>query len=510
MGLLSCLGGGSGAPLPPDRLRIEHLASGAGALQAASGLPAACDALAYEPTQRLLAVSAPGGRIKVFGRDGVERCMLGADAATRQLRFLDNRGALARVDADGQIELFQIEAPEAAANADAGVVGAGAAAAGVDAAAPSPPLARLRLPDGDAAICVEPAAREPFLLVGCRSGAVRVAAAINASGNPAAAARQARGLVLMPYTIPAKKVEARGEVTLLAAASRPPAELLLSVHSGSGAAVWDLRAQQLVAVVPGGSGGGAASKRGGGRGGQQVTAAAWLGGGRRGDLATGHASGDVCVWALPQATAAAAVGGTSAAPHASGQQPPGPAPAAAPAERASLEARLLSRLRVTSRPSASAPPPSWPILHLKYLEAGLAGVVAGDSSGSGSGSGAESEGGGADAAPITLPCPRPARALCVAPAPGSLAGHEEPAAVLALLDGGEIVAFDLPAVCATAAAAAGRAAAGSRGAPAGPGARQAAPPRPLRPAFQLAPRVTAARLRIIPIGRVPLQGLQAS
>jgi hypothetical protein len=58
MGLFSWLGGGSGgAALPPDRLRIEHLASGTATLQAATGLPAACDALAYEPTQRLLAVS---------------------------------------------------------------------------------------------------------------------------------------------------------------------------------------------------------------------------------------------------------------------------------------------------------------------------------------------------------------------------------------------------------------------------------------------------------------------
>jgi hypothetical protein len=138
-----------------------------------------------------LQVSTPGGRVKIFGRDGVERCMLGAAAATRQLRFFDNRGALVRVDADGQIELFQVEAPDAA---DAGAAGA------APATAPSPPLARLQLPDGDAATCAEPAAREPFLLIGCRSGAVRVAAATNASGNPAAAARQARGLSLMPYT----------------------------------------------------------------------------------------------------------------------------------------------------------------------------------------------------------------------------------------------------------------------------------------------------------------------
>jgi hypothetical protein len=147
---------------------------------------------------------------------------------------------------------------------------------------------------------------------------------------------------------------------------------------------------------------------------------------------------------------------------------------------------------------------------MQSQEAGLAGVVTGESSGSASGSGSGAEGeGGMDAAQTVLPCPRPPRALFVVPAPGSLAGHEEPSAVLALLDGGEVVAFDLPANCNTGSAAAGRASAG-RGGASGTRPRQAAAPHALQPEFQLAPRVTAARLRIIPIGRVPLQGLQVN
>lgn len=58
MGLLGLFG--SPAPRPPaDRLRIAQLADGRALLQATSGAPPGADALAYEPTQRLLAVSAP-------------------------------------------------------------------------------------------------------------------------------------------------------------------------------------------------------------------------------------------------------------------------------------------------------------------------------------------------------------------------------------------------------------------------------------------------------------------
>jgi hypothetical protein len=42
--------------------------------------------------------------------------------------------------------------------------------------------------------------REPFLLLGCRSGAVRVAQMVNASGSGVTAARQVRGLKLTSYS----------------------------------------------------------------------------------------------------------------------------------------------------------------------------------------------------------------------------------------------------------------------------------------------------------------------
>lgn len=48
--------------------------------------------------------------------------------------------------------------------------------------------------------CVASFEQEPYLLLGCRSGAVRVAALVNASGDAVNAARQVRALQLRDYT----------------------------------------------------------------------------------------------------------------------------------------------------------------------------------------------------------------------------------------------------------------------------------------------------------------------
>jgi len=63
------------------------------------------------------------------------------------------------------------------------------------------PLGRLRLPSStdDVITHAVPMQREPYIVVGGRSGAVRVAMMTNASGYGVTAARQVRGLKLMPY-----------------------------------------------------------------------------------------------------------------------------------------------------------------------------------------------------------------------------------------------------------------------------------------------------------------------
>ena len=62
------------------------------------------------------------------------------------------------------------------------------------------PLQELSLEGGDEITHAAPMQREPFVLLGCRSGAVRVAQMVNASGSGVTAARQVRALKLTAYS----------------------------------------------------------------------------------------------------------------------------------------------------------------------------------------------------------------------------------------------------------------------------------------------------------------------
>jgi hypothetical protein len=117
---------------------------------------------------------------------------------------------------------------------------------------------------------------------------------------------------------------------------------------------------------------------------------------------------------------------------------------------------------------------------------------------------------GGTAAARRLPWVRPIRGHCLVPDQGSLTPNEEPTAVLSLTDGGGLEVHDLVSSTSgehgshgTDEPPSGKARSGDV-----PAAASAAQPRPLQGAFARQPAVTAARLRIIPTGRVPLQGLQ--
>jgi len=128
-------------------------------------------------------VSTSDGRVKILGREGVERTLhTGAHvpSATRQLLFLLNRGALARVGGDGRVELCAVDADEPAQEEEGG-------------APRGAPLAALELPGGDHVTAAAAMHQEPYVQLGCSSGAVRVAGLVNASGAPVTEARQVRG-----------------------------------------------------------------------------------------------------------------------------------------------------------------------------------------------------------------------------------------------------------------------------------------------------------------------------
>jgi len=100
-------------------------------------------------------------------------------------------------------------------------------------------------------------------------------------------------LLLLLATVPARKLEATGPVICMSVLSTPPQHHLLVVHEGSGAAVWDLRAQVLEAVLNPDDVSSIGTHL------ADVTTAAWMPGSSKGDFATGHDDGMICIWDLP-------------------------------------------------------------------------------------------------------------------------------------------------------------------------------------------------------------------
>eukprot|EP00878_Enallax_costatus_P027200 GHUV01029262.1.p1 GENE.GHUV01029262.1~~GHUV01029262.1.p1 ORF type:complete len:638 (+),score=216.01 GHUV01029262.1:649-2562(+) len=489
-------------------------------------------------------VGTEDGRVKVVGADGVELLLGvgGNGAGTQQLVSAANRAGIVRLDKSGVLQLFSID-PASTADEDD----------------PSKPLDTLTV-DGDKVCCLAALPREPYLLLGCSSGSIKVAALVNASGTPVTEARQIRGLQLTQYSIPPRKLDAAGAVTLLSVLSQPPYQHLLAVHEESGAVIWDLRAQVLVARVRSDDNG-------------QVTAAAWLHNSSKGDFATGHASGDINIWSLP-----AGLDSSSGSWQAAGSNT---------AEQ--LKPLLLEQLQVVPRPpskhnraksskhrtaegAGSAAEGNsrgrcravLALQHVPGHKESLLVLGGGDidrpdglvllplpepsvDSGIEDPTSLDEQQRSAAAAAYNLPWLGPICGHALVPPQGSILGHEAPAALLVLLEGGQVFLHELAAVTGIAAngssiqvAGSGTPAAvvderGSQGSPSRLRKQQGSPAKqreqqepssrakqqqqhlePVPPQrllvgrLQGQPQVTAARLRMIPIDRVPLSGLQGA
>ncbi|KAK9818994.1 hypothetical protein WJX81_004841 [Elliptochloris bilobata] len=249
-----------------------------------SGFPEAADSLCYDPLQRLLAVGTQDGRVKVFGREGVEAMFRSpAQCATAHLQFLDELGAILRITQDGDVQLWGVHA--------GGLLDS--------------------LTCADAVTAVAALVPEPYLVLGCRSGGLHVVALLDAAGAPADCAREAASLSLLPYQVAAEEVPgASGPVVALAALVSSAQRRLILVHAASPSVVWDLRCQCVVAVTS------AAGREPGHDGhtdlvadADAATAAAWVS--ERGKcFVSGHVSGAVRVWGMP----IAAMGEAATAP----------------------------------------------------------------------------------------------------------------------------------------------------------------------------------------------------
>ncbi|KAK9811618.1 hypothetical protein WJX72_007037 [[Myrmecia] bisecta] len=243
-----------------------------------AGFPEATDSLAYEPVQRLLAIGTSDGRVKVIGREGVE-CTFrhsSSQTATKHIQFLRGKGAILRITQEGDAQLWGV--------AEESVLDS--------------------IPCVDAVMAVAVMHNDPYVLLGCQSGDIQVAALVDASGEPAVGAREVRSISMTPYEVSAETLNAEGAVVTLAVHSQGEQHRLLAVHSESGACIWDLRYQTVLAKASNCT---ASSSEASGSdesiSAEEVgnaTAACWIG--RHGThFATGHERGDILIWGIPKA-----------------------------------------------------------------------------------------------------------------------------------------------------------------------------------------------------------------
>ncbi|KAG7544956.1 Lethal giant larvae (Lgl)-like C-terminal domain [Arabidopsis suecica] len=74
------------------------------------GIPSGSHLFAYDPFQKILAVSTKDGRIKLFGKDQTQALLVSEETSTsRFLEFVQNQGILLNVNAKNQIEVWDLD-----------------------------------------------------------------------------------------------------------------------------------------------------------------------------------------------------------------------------------------------------------------------------------------------------------------------------------------------------------------------------------------------------------------
>eukprot|EP00191_Tetraselmis_sp_GSL018_P016767 CAMPEP_0177585528 /NCGR_PEP_ID=MMETSP0419_2-20121207/4544_1 /TAXON_ID=582737 /ORGANISM="Tetraselmis sp., Strain GSL018" /LENGTH=209 /DNA_ID=CAMNT_0019075273 /DNA_START=155 /DNA_END=781 /DNA_ORIENTATION=- len=172
--------------LPEDTLTADSLVP---QFLGHAGVPDTADAVAYDGSQRLVALSTSDGRVKVYGQDLAEALYCSTShCATQQLMFVPNRAAVLRLAKDGLVELFSLTPPFQRCGALPGLEG-------------DLPQHVLFWPMEDA---------KDFLLLGCRSGSMRVAQLHPGPNAVGSSILSIRSVSLMPYGVSAEHWTRRG------------------------------------------------------------------------------------------------------------------------------------------------------------------------------------------------------------------------------------------------------------------------------------------------------------
>jgi hypothetical protein len=175
-----------------------------------------------------LQIGTSDGRIKLIGTSSTEITLTSESSTpTASLHILPNTGCLLRLDTLGSLELWSITTSQCEATIFA--------------------------PADDSITTCFPLPHDPYLLLGCSSGAVRVAGLLSASGDPLGPARPAAHLRLMPLILSPDVLNVSEDcpvVGLQTMETRQDGLRLMLLHEWLGVTIFSFQMQKVRLALP--------------------------------------------------------------------------------------------------------------------------------------------------------------------------------------------------------------------------------------------------------------------
>lgn len=173
----------------------------------------------HPPPIYAVQIGTSDGRIKLVGAAGAETTLCSPyRSATTALHQLPNRGSFLRLCSDGALELWSIPQEQLSA--------------------------RVFAPSPDTFVSCHPLQHDPYVLLGCASGAMRVAAVLGTEGEPLEPLSPAGGLRVLPYAVSADGFGVPEDTALISVQPQENAHAglcALTLHEWQRITVYNLR-----------------------------------------------------------------------------------------------------------------------------------------------------------------------------------------------------------------------------------------------------------------------------
>ncbi|KAG5407727.1 hypothetical protein IGI04_013846 [Brassica rapa subsp. trilocularis] len=225
------------------------------------GIPSGAHLFAYDPVQKILAVSTKDGRIKLFGKNQTQALLVSEEASTSKfIEFVQNQGLLLNVNSKNQIEVWDLEKKL---------------------------MSHVHVFNGEIT-SLRVMQHTPYFYVGDSSGNVSVLK-IDLDSNQ---------VIQMDYTIPylasnGSPVEASDDTSVVSILPQPTAETkrILLVFSSGFITLWDIKESKPVLKT---GGNGMVKQEA-----KKATCACWVcpSGSK---VAVGYSNGDILIWSMTE------------------------------------------------------------------------------------------------------------------------------------------------------------------------------------------------------------------